>query len=161
VRRCAGRGGRPRTRTRTRPRAAQVRRAAKAYAAPVRRPDPHHAVAAFFVAAGVLHFLKPRPYEAIVPPALPGRRELVYLSGVAEIAGGLAALPERARAWAGWYLIALLLAVFPANVYHALAADEMPDQPVPRPLLFLRLPVQGLLIAWVWRATGAGRALDR
>ena len=111
--------------------------------------------------AGALHFVKPRPYESIVPPALPRPREIVYASGVAEIVGGLSVLPPRARPWAGLWLIGLLLAVFPANVYHAVAADEIPGQPVPRPLLWLRLPLQGVLIAWVWRTTGASRALRR
>lgn len=111
--------------------------------------------------AGALHFVIPRPYESIVPPALPRPREIVYASGIAEIVGGLAVLPSRARPWAGRWLIALLLAVFPANVYHAVAADEIPGQPVPRPLLWLRLPLQGVLIAWVWRATEASGALRR
>jgi len=127
----------------------------------VRRPLPHHVVAAVFVGAGALHFVIPRPYESIVPPALPRPREIVYASGIAEIVGGLAVLPSRARPWAGRWLIALLLAVFPANVYHAVAADEIPGQPVPRPLLWLRLPLQGVLIAWVWRATEASGALRR
>ncbi|HLL87230.1 MAG TPA: hypothetical protein VK387_07960 [Thermoleophilaceae bacterium] len=127
----------------------------------MRRPLPHHVVAAVFVGAGALHFVIPRPYESIVPPALPRPREIVYASGIAEIVGGLAVLPSRARPWAGRWLIALLLAVFPANVYHAVAADEIPGQPVPRPLLWLRLPLQGVLIAWVWRATEASGALRR
>jgi len=104
----------------------------------------------------VLHFVKPRPYEAIVPPALPRARELVYATGVAEILGAVGVVPERSRLWAGWWLLGLLLAVFPANVYHALAADEIPGQLVPRPLLWLRLPLQGVMMWWVWRATQPG-----
>jgi uncharacterized membrane protein len=122
---------------------------------------PHRTVAAVFTAAGALHFLVPRPYEKIVPPALGNARAIVYASGVAEIAGGLGALPRRLRPWAGLWLIAVLVGVFPANVYHAVAADRAAGQPVPRPLLWLRLPLQGLFVAWVWRATGAGRALRR
>jgi uncharacterized membrane protein len=122
---------------------------------------PHRTVAAVFTAAGALHFLVPRPYEKIVPPALGNARAIVYASGVAEIAGGLGALPRRLRPWAGLWLIAVLVGVFPANVYHAVAADRTAGQPVPRPLLWLRLPLQGLFVAWVWRATGAGRALRR
>jgi uncharacterized membrane protein len=102
---------------------------------------------AFFLAAGTLHFLKPRPYVAIVPDALPRKLELVYASGVAEIAGGAGVLAGRRAA--GWWLIATLLAVFPANVNMAVNADRF--RAVPEPLLWARLPAQGLLIAWVWR----------
>jgi uncharacterized membrane protein len=104
---------------------------------------------AFFLVAGTLHFLKPKPYAATIPDALPRKLELVYASGVAEIAGGALVLPERTRRAAGWWLIATLLAVFPANVNMAVNADRF--RSVPEPLLWARLPVQGLLIAWVWR----------
>lgn len=104
---------------------------------------------AFFLAAGTLHFVKPRPYVAIVPDALPRKRELVYASGVAEIAGGLGVLAAPTRRAAGWWLIATLIAVFPANVNMAVNAERF--RRVPEPLLWARLPVQGLLIAWVWR----------
>src|SRR5918999_1180263 len=106
-------------------------------------------LSAFFLAAGLLHFLKPRPYVAIVPDALPRKRAIVYASGVAEMAGGAGVLPERTRRAAGWWLIAALLAVFPANVNMAVNADRF--RAVPEMLLWARLPVQGLLIAWVWR----------
>jgi uncharacterized membrane protein len=102
---------------------------------------------AFFVVAGSLHFLKPKPYAATVPDALPGKLQIVYASGVAEIAGGLGVLAGRRAA--GWWLIATLVAVFPANVNMAVNADRF--RSVPEPLLWARLPVQGLLIAWVWR----------
>ena len=104
---------------------------------------------AFFLVAGTLHFLKPKPYVAIVPDVLPRKREIVYVSGVAEIAGGALVLPERTRRAAGWWLIATLLAVFPANVNMAVNAERF--RSVPEPLLWARLPLQGLLIAWVWR----------
>ena len=104
---------------------------------------------AFFLVAGTLHFLKPKPYVATVPDALPRKREIVYASGVAEIAGGALVLPARTRRAAGWWLIATLLAVFPANVNMAVNAERF--RSVPEPLLWARLPVQGLLIAWVWR----------
>ena len=102
----------------------------------------------FFLAAGALHFFKPRPYEAIVPDALPRKRELVYASGVAEIAGGAGVLAAPTRRAAGWWLIATLVAIFPANVNMAVNAERYH---VAEPLLWTRLPVQGLLIAWVWR----------
>jgi uncharacterized membrane protein len=103
----------------------------------------------FFLAAGALHFLRPAAYEAIVPDALPARRELVYASGLAEIAGGAAVLPARTRRAAGWWLIATLVAVFPANVNMAVNAQRF--RRVPEPLLWLRLPLQALLVLWAWR----------
>ena len=103
---------------------------------------------AFFVAAGTLHFLKPKPYVAIVPDALPRKRELVFASGLAEIAGGAGVLAAPTRRAAGWWLIATLVAVFPANVNMAVNAERFR---VSEPLLWARLPVQALLIAWVWR----------
>jgi uncharacterized membrane protein len=104
---------------------------------------------AFFLVAGSLHFLKPKPYVATVPDVLPRKLEIVYASGVAEIAGGALVLPARTRRAAGWWLIATLVAVFPANVNMAVNAERF--RSVPEPLLWARLPVQGLLIAWVWR----------
>lgn len=119
------------------------------------------ALAAFFLGAGTIHFVKPEPYEAIVPPGLPLTREIVYLSGVAEIVGGLGVLSARLRPWSGWWLIALLIAVFPANVYHAVAAERIPDNPVSQPVLIARLPLQALMIAWVWQATEPALAIAR
>jgi uncharacterized membrane protein len=118
-------------------------------------------LAAFFVGAGLLHFVKPEPYEAIMPPQLPYPRELVYVSGVAELIGGLGVLYPRLRPWAGLWLIGLLIAVFPANIHHAIAADDVPGNPVSQPLLIARLPLQALLIAWVWKTTGANRLRGR
>ena len=108
-------------------------------------------LALFFLGAGIMHFVKPRAYEATVPDVLPQHREIVYVSGVAEIAGALALLDRRSSRWAGWWLVALLVAVFPANVNMAVNAERY--RAVPEPLLWARLPVQGMLIAWVWRAT--------
>jgi uncharacterized membrane protein len=102
----------------------------------------------FFVAAGALHFVKPRPYEAIMPDCLPAHRELVVASGVAELLGGAALLHRATRRAAGWWLIATLVAVFPANVWMA----QHPDRyriPGGRTLLLARLPIQAALIAWV------------
>jgi uncharacterized membrane protein len=107
-------------------------------------------LAAFFVAAGTLHFVRPEAYAAIVPDALPREREIVYASGVAEILGGLGVLAPGTRRIAGWWLIATLVAVFPANVNMAVNAERF--RSVPEPLLWLRLPLQAALIAWVWWA---------
>lgn len=77
-------------------------------------------LAGFFVTAGTMHFVVPRAYEAMMPRSLPRHREAVAVSGIAEIAGGLAVLPPPTRRLARWWLLALLLAVFPANVHMAL-----------------------------------------
>jgi uncharacterized membrane protein len=108
----------------------------------------------FFVFAGIMHFVIPRTYAAIVPPRLPAHRALVYASGVAEIAGGAGVMHPRTRGLASWWSIATLVAVFPANVYMALNADRF-KVPGGAPALWLRLPVQAGFIAW---ARAAGRA---
>lgn len=109
------------------------------------------ALALFFVAAGVNHFVNPAFYVAIMPPYLPAHLALVQLSGVLEILGGLAVLVPRLRALAGWGLVLLLLAVFPANVHMAFHPELFPD--VPASALRARLPLQGIFIAWAWWAT--------
>jgi uncharacterized membrane protein len=112
------------------------------------------ALAAVFTFAGTLHFVRPRPYEAIVPPPFP-KRESVAISGVAEIAGALAVLHPATRPAGRWGLIALLLAVFPANVYMAVSPEKIPGMgnKIPRWALWARLPLQPLAMLWVWRAT--------
>src|SRR5213080_1758895 len=100
-----------------------------------------------FVFAGAMHFIRPRFYLAIMPPYLPRHRELVYASGVAEIAGGLG-LMTTARRPAGWWLIATLVAVFPANLHMALHPDDF-EVPGGRGALYARLPFQAVFIAWV------------
>ncbi len=123
----------------------------------MRRPTPDElargSVALFFVGAGALHFVKTGAYERIMPPFVPYAREAVLVSGVAEIAGGAAVPVPRLRRIARWWLIVLLLAVFPANVYMAMAPEEIPGLEIPGWLLWARLPVQGLFIAWVVRGT--------
>ena len=103
--------------------------------------------------AGVMHFVKPRWYERIMPPYLPAHRELVYASGVAEIAGALGTMHPRTRRPAGLLLIATLVGVFPANVHMALNPDDYDDLPGGAPALWARLPLQALFVLWVWRAT--------
>jgi uncharacterized membrane protein len=109
-------------------------------------------LAAFFVASGVNHFVSPRFYRAIVPPLLRDDAKLVVdVSGVAEVLGGLGVLLPRTRRAAGAGLVALLVAVFPANVYMAREPDRF--RRFPRWALFARLPLQPLMIWWAWRAT--------
>jgi uncharacterized membrane protein len=113
-------------------------------------------LAAFFTTTGILHFLIPRSYEAMMPPSLPAHREAVIISGVAEIVGGVAVLPPASRRLGRWWLLALLLAVFPANVHMALNPEQVRGldlERVPRWALWARLPLQPLCMLWVWRAT--------
>jgi uncharacterized membrane protein len=100
-----------------------------------------------FVAAGANHFVNPKFYVAMMPDYLPAHQELVDASGVAEIAGGLALMHPATRRLGGWWLIATLLAVFPANLHMALHPDRF--RKVPPAALYARLPVQLLFIAWV------------
>jgi uncharacterized membrane protein len=109
-------------------------------------------LAAFFIGTGVNHFVMARPYEQIVPPRLKRQAKLVVvLSGLAEIAGGVGVLPARTRRLSGLGLVALLAAVFPANLYMAREPEHF--HRIPRWALYARLPLQPLAMLWVWRAT--------
>ena len=115
------------------------------------RPRPSwslYVLAALFVGAGLLHFLHPAPYLRIMPPALPAPRLLVALSGAAEVAGGLGLLLPATRRAAAWGLLALLLAVFPANVYMLQIHAQLH---IPAWVAWARLPLQPLLMWWVWQ----------
>ena len=112
------------------------------------------ALSAFFVAAGVNHFVNPRAYERIVPPRLQERSSLlVAVSGVAEVLGGVAVMLPATRRLAGAWLVAVLAAVFPANLYMAREPERF--RRLPRWALYARLPLQPLMMAWAWRATRA------
>ena len=105
----------------------------------------------FYVFAGVMHFVNTDFYLRIMPDYLPAHRELVYLSGVAEILLGILVLIPATTEAAAWGVIALLIAVFPANVHMALHNIPMQPEAAPNPVaLWLRLPLQGVLIAWAW-----------
>ncbi|MCB0077986.1 MAG: DoxX family protein [Anaerolineales bacterium] len=110
------------------------------------------ATALGYTVAGVTHFATPDTFVKMVPPALPAPKTLVYISGAAEIAGGLGLLPPPTRKLAGWGLMALTLAVFPANIYMAVEEvyiDRMPKHPA---LLWARLPFQFLFFWMIWRS---------
>jgi uncharacterized membrane protein len=109
------------------------------------------AAAAIFIGSGILHFTHTRVYESIMPPYVPRHREMVLVSGAAELAGGVGVLVPATRAHARWWLLALLVAVYPANIHMALNPKDY--RKVPEPLLWARLPVQGLFAWIVWRAT--------
>ena len=105
--------------------------------------------AALFVTTGVLHFLRPEPYLKIMPPYIPYHREMVFWSGVGEIAGGIGLLIPRLRRASAWGLVVLLVAVFPANVYMATDRIQVGSRPWPEWALWGRLPFQAVFIAWV------------
>jgi uncharacterized membrane protein len=106
---------------------------------------------AFYVFAGANHFSNPEFYLPMMPPWLPAHRLLIDLSGLAEIACGVGVLVRETRVAAAWGTIALLVAVFPANIHVALH-----DVPIggaaegAGALNYLRLAFQPLLIAWAW-----------
>ena len=102
--------------------------------------------AILFILGGVNHFLNSNFYVAIMPPYLPWHRELVIVSGIAEIGLGALLLIYPWSRWAAWGLVALLIAVFPANIHMALHPEQYPwASPV---VLWLRLPLQFVLIGW-------------
>jgi len=98
------------------------------------------------IAAGILHFARPEKFVAIVPDWLPAHRALVAVSGFFEILGGAGLLVRRVRKAAAWGLVALFIAVFPANVNMAVN-KIMVDNPW---ILWGRLPFQAVLVAWAW-----------
>ena len=97
-----------------------------------------------------MHFVKPDFYLAIMPPWVPFHEAMVIVSGIAEIVLGVALLVPRTRRLAAWGLIALLVAVFPANIQALLNARA---QGLPELALWIRLPLQGALIYWAYRYT--------
>ncbi len=104
---------------------------------------------ATFIGTGLNHFRIPRTYESIMPEYVPAHREMVIASGVAEALGGAGVLSERTSKAAGWWLIATLVAIFPANVHMAVHPERYKQ--IPKAALYVRLPVQALFILWVWR----------
>ncbi len=114
-------------------------------------------LAAFFTAAGANHFISPATYLPMMPGFLPWSLALIYLSGIAEMVGGIGLLFPKWRVLAGWWLIALLVAVFPANI-HMLTNDvPLVSLHLPRWVLWVRLPLQPVFIAMVYLAAIARR----
>ena len=105
-------------------------------------------LALFFIAAGINHFWHTPFYAAMMPPYLPAPLALVYLSGVAEIGLGALLLFSRWQVIAGWGLIALSVAVFPANLHMALNPELFTQ--FSSTGLWLRLPLQAVVIAWAY-----------
>ena len=107
---------------------------------------------ALILFTGVSHFVVPDLFERIVPPWMPARRMMVYVSGVAELAGAIGLLIPSLRPYAGWGLIALLIAVFPANINMLQMARATDASAAYQLILWMRLPLQPLLIWLVWQA---------
>ncbi len=106
---------------------------------------------ALYIVAGTGHFIATRIYESIMPDYLPAHYMLVIVSGVAEIAGGIGVLVPATRRAAGWGIILLLIAVMPANIWMVQRPERYPA--IPLWALWLRLPLQLLLIWWAWQVT--------
>ncbi len=117
-----------------------------------------------YVVAGVLHFVVPELYVQIIPPVFPAALALVYLSGLAEIAVGIGLLVPRTRRHAAWATVALLVAIFPANVYmatHGVVIKGVPGGGDPSNVVrWGRLPVQAVLILWALWYTRPPTGLD-
>ncbi|WP_251979507.1 DoxX family protein [Salinibacter ruber] len=109
-------------------------------------------IALLFAAAGTAHFVRPSAFARIVPPYLLAPYALVYVSGAAELLGALGVLVPGLRRYAGWGLILLALAVFPANVHMALHPADF--EGIPAWALYLRLPLQVALVGWIYWALG-------
>ena len=108
-------------------------------------------LAVFFVVAGVMHFVLPETYAKVMPPWLGWHAALVAISGACEIAGGIGVLVPRLRRAAGWGLILLSIAVLPANVQMLLDGLDAGRPGWQIASLVVRLPLQALLIWWIWR----------
>lgn len=108
-------------------------------------------LAGFFLNVGVDHFINPEFYLAIMPPSFPLHAEAVYISGFFEILGGVCLLVPRLRKIAGWGLVALLICVYPANIYMALTPEAFPE--IPLSLLYFRLALQFLFFYWAYTVT--------
>ena len=104
----------------------------------------------FMVVAGANHFVAPGVYVAMVPRALPAPAALVYISGAAEILGGLGMILPATRRLAGWGLIALFVAIFPANINMAVHHLSLGGREVATWALWARLPLQAVLVVWAY-----------
>lgn len=119
-------------------------------------PIARWVLAVAMVFAGVMHFVKPRFYLRMMPPYVPMHRAAVLWSGVAELALGVALVVDVTRPWSAYALIALFVAVFPANVHMAVEGIGLAAaDPPPSWMLWARLPLQPVFIAWALWSTRA------
>ena len=109
-------------------------------------------LAMLFLVAGIAHFVVPAWFDRIVPAWVPNARVATLVSGAAEIAGAIGLIIPATRVAAGWGLIALLIAVFPANVNMLQLARATQASAGYLTALWIRLPLQPLLMWWVWRS---------
>ena len=111
-------------------------------------------LAIMFTVGGIAHFIKPAGYVAIMPPSLPYPLALVYISGVVEAGLGMLLMVPRFTRIAAWGIALTLIAIYPANIYHAINGGiSHPDLPpvFAEPVFaYVRLPFQLLFIAWAW-----------
>ena len=112
----------------------------------------------FYIGAGILHFKNTGFYLKIMPPYIPYPLAMIYISGVAEIAGGVGLLIPLVRRAAAWGVVALLIAVFPANLYMATAHVQVGNVPTPPVVAWGRLPLQLVFIGWALWCTKPDRA---
>lgn len=105
--------------------------------------------AIFYIGAGTLHFLYPAPYLKIMPPYIPWPHAMVAVSGFFEVLGGVGLLIPMTRRAAAWGLVALLVAVFPANIYMATNPAEAGAESISAAIRWGRLPLQAILVWWV------------
>ena len=129
------------------------------------QPRSHHrkeilrvVLAISIITVGMIHFAKPAPFVKIMPPQLPYPLELVYISGFFEILGGIGLLIPLVSVAAAWGLIALFIAVFPANINMTINNIELEGIPHNPILYWARLPLQAVLIAWAWWYTRNAQA---
>lgn len=117
-------------------------------------PEVHrYILAALFLITGILHFVKPKLFTGIMPDYIPYHLVMVYVSGVAEVLGGLGILFEKTQVWVGWGLILLLIAVFPANINMTIKSIQRSGYTSLYSMVtILRLPLQFVLIYWVYWA---------
>jgi len=117
-------------------------------------PEVHrYIIAVLFLITGILHFIRPQYFTNIMPDYISYHLAMVYISGVAEILGGLGILFEKTQWWAGWGLILLLIAVFPANINMAVESIQKSGYISLFSLVtIIRLPLQFVLIYWVYWA---------
>ncbi len=109
---------------------------------------PHFIIGSFFIVGGLAHFFSAEFFVAIMPDYLPWHWELVIISGVFEILGGVGILLPKTRLIAAYGLMALCVAVFPANIHMAMHPERFAD--IPLAMLYLRLPLQFLFIYFIW-----------
>jgi uncharacterized membrane protein len=111
-------------------------------------------MALLYVGIGITHFVRPGPFMKIMPPYIPYHLAMVFISGAFEIGLGLLLLPPATRPYAAWGIIALLIAVYPANIQ--MAVDYYRQGHPQLWVALARLPLQIPLIWWAWKYTGRG-----